>query len=174
MSGHNKWSQIKQKKGAVDAQRGKLFTKLVKLIKTEARVTKGDLNAPTLKAAIEKARVANMPKDNIDRSIQSAQNTVADEKVTYEAYGPGGCALIIEGLTDSKNRTSQEMKHLLSENGLALAAPGSASWAFTKTSEGWAPSTTIPLSEEDGMKLAGLIEELEDNDDVQEVYTNAE
>ena len=174
MSGHNKWSQIKEKKGATDAKRGKLFTKLVKLIKTEARITKGDLNAPTLKAAIEKARAANMPKDNIDRAIQSAQNTAADEKVTYEAFGPGGCALIIEGLTDSKNRTSQEMKHLLSENGLALAAPGSASWAFTKTAEGWTPTTTVPLSEDDGVKLSALIEELEDNDDVQNVYINAE
>ncbi|QQR82229.1 YebC/PmpR family DNA-binding transcriptional regulator [Candidatus Campbellbacteria bacterium] len=174
MSGHNKWSQIKEKKGATDAKRGKLFTKLVKLIKTEARITKGDLNAPTLKAAIEKARTANMPKDNIDRAIQSAQNTAADEKVVYEAFGPGGCALIIEGLTDSKNRTSQEMKHLLSEHDLALAAPGSASWAFTKTHEGWTPTTTVPLSEEDGAKLSALIEELENNDDVQEVYTNAE
>jgi YebC/PmpR family DNA-binding regulatory protein len=174
MSGHNKWSQIKEKKGATDAKRGKLFTKLVKLIKTEARITKGDLNAPTLKAAIEKARTANMPKDNIDRAIQSAQNTAADEKVVYEAFGPGGCALIIEGLTDSKNRTSQEMKHLLSEHGLALAGPGSATWAFTKTHEGWTPTTTVPLSEEDGAKLSALIEELENNDDVQEVFTNAE
>lgn len=174
MSGHNKWSQIKEKKGAVDAKRGKLFTKLVKLIKTEARITKGDLNAPTLRAAIEKARAANMPKDNIDRAVQSAQGTSADEKVLYEAFGPGGCAIIIEGLTDSKNRTSQEMKHLLSENGLTLAAPGSASWAFTKEAGGWMPTTTVPLSEEDGAKLSALIEELEDNDDVQEVYTNAE
>ncbi len=174
MSGHNKWSQIKEKKGATDAKKSALFTKLVKLIKTEAKLSRGDLNSPSLKAAIEKAKAANMPKDNIDRAISSA-NSTADEKVTYEAYGPGGCALIIEGLTDSRNRTSQEIKHVLSKNGYALAAPGAAVWAFSKTPEGaWNPTTTVPLSDDDGAKLSLLIEELEDMGDVQDVYTNAE
>lgn len=174
MSGHNKWSQIKEKKGATDAKKSALFTKLVKLIKTEARLAHGDLNSPSLKAAIEKAKEANMPKDNIDRAISSA-NTTADEKVTYEAYGPGGCALIIEGLTDSRNRTSQEIKHVLSKNGHVLAAPGSALWAFSKNQDGvWQPATTVPLSDDDGAKLSALIEQLEDMDDVQDVYTNAE
>jgi YebC/PmpR family DNA-binding regulatory protein len=173
MSGHNKWSQIKEKKGAVDAQRSKLFGKLAKLIKTESRLSHGDLNAPSLRAAIEKARAANMPKDNIDRALASAENT-AEEKVTYEAYGPGGAALIIEGLTDSTNRTSQEMKHLLSQHGLSLAAPGSALWAFSKNQDGvWEPTTTVPLSPADGEKLGALLSELEEHDDVQEVYTNA-
>lgn len=173
MSGHNKWSQIKEKKGAADAKRSALFTKLVKLIKTEARLAHGDANSPSLKAAIEKAKAANMPKDNIDRAIASSE-TLAEEKVTYEAYGPGGCALVIEGLTDSRNRTSQEIKHILSKNGHALAAPGSALWAFTKNTEGvWQPTTTVPLSDEDGAKLSELLEQLEDHDDVQDVYTNA-
>ena len=173
MSGHNKWSQIKEKKGATDAKKSNLFTKLVKLIKVEARIAKGDLNSPALKSAIEKAKVANMPKENIERAIASATVGGADEKVVYEAYGPGGCAIVIEGLTDSKNRTSAEVKHLLSKYGGTLAAPGAALWAFTKGEEGYVPRTTIPLSAEDGTALQTLLEVLRDYDDVQEVYTNA-
>lgn len=174
MSGHNKWSQIKEKKGATDAQRSRLFTKLVKLLRVEARIAKGDLNAPSLKAAIERARRENMPKDNIDRAIRSATEGTADEKVVYEAYGPGGCALIIEGLTDSKNRTSAEIKHLLSKNGYELATPGSALWAFNKTNEGYQATTTVSLSDDDAKKLGELIEQLSEHDDVQAVNTNAE
>jgi YebC/PmpR family DNA-binding regulatory protein len=174
MSGHNKWSQIKEKKGATDAQRSKLFTKLGKLLRVEARLTKGDMNAPSLKAAMDRARRENMPKDNIERAIRSATEASADEKVVYEAYGPGGCAIVIEGLTDSKNRTSAEIKHLLSKNGYELANPGSALWAFAKTNEGYEPTTTVPLSDDDGAKLTELLGILEDHDDVQNVYTNAE
>lgn len=174
MSGHNKWSQIKEKKGVADAKRSALFTKLVKLIKTEAKLAHGDINSPSLRAAIEKAKAANMPKDNIDRAISSAESA-ADEKVVYEAYGPGGTALIIEGLTDSRNRTSQEIKHLLSKNDSSLAAPGSALWAFAKNTDGaWHPTTTVPLSEDDSKKLSELVTQLEEHDDVQEVHTNAE
>ncbi len=174
MSGHNKWTQIKHKKAATDAQKSKIFSKLVKAIKVEARIAKGDVNAPGLRTAIEKAKEANMPKDNIDRAITSAQAGSADEKVLYEAYGPGGCALLIEGLTDSKNRTSAEIKHLLSKNDLELSPPGSATWAFMKTAGGWEPTTTIALSPEDSEKLETLLNELDDHDDVQEIYTNAE
>lgn len=174
MSGHNKWSQIKEKKGATDAKRGKLFTKFAKLIRVEARIAKGDLNSPTLKAAIEKARVANMPKDNIDRAVLSALGTQADEKVIYEIYGPGGCALIITGLTDNNNRTVQEIKHLLSEHGTSLGAQGSVMWAFTKNADGgYEPNNTITLSPEDEEKLGTLMEDLSDHDDIQEIYTNA-
>jgi YebC/PmpR family DNA-binding regulatory protein len=173
MSGHNKWSQIKEKKGATDAQRSKRFTKLVKLIRVEARLTKGDLNAPSLKAAIERARRENMPKENIERAIKSATEAGADEKVVYEAYGPGGAALVIEGLTDNTNRTSAEIKHLLGKHGTALAAQGSALWAFSKSEEGYAPTTTVPVSPDDGEKLSALVEALENHDDVQGVYTNA-
>ncbi len=174
MSGHNKWSQIKEKKGATDAKRSKLFSKFAKLIRVEARLAKGDLNSPTLKAAMEKARIANMPKDNIDRAITSALSAQADEKVVYEAYGPGGCALIIEGLTDNSNRTVQEIKHLLSEHGAALGTPGSVMWAFNKNSDGgYTPMASLPLSPEDGEKLDALLEELDEHEDVQEIYTNA-
>jgi YebC/PmpR family DNA-binding regulatory protein len=172
MAGHNKWSQIKEKKGVADAKKSALFSKLVKLIKTEARLAHGDLNSPSLRAAIEKAKEANMPKDNIDRAISSAEAS-ADEKVVYEAYGPGGTAIIIEGLTDSRNRTSQEIKHLLSKNGGSLVAPGSAIWAFSKTPEGtWLPTTSVHLSNDDTEKLSNLIMQLEDHDDIQGVYTN--
>ena len=96
------------------------------------------------------------------------------ESVMYEAYGPGGVALMIEALTDNRNKAAAEIKHILAANGSALAAPGSASWAFTKTPEGHMPNTIVPISEEDGAKLDILIEALEDNDEVQEIYTNAE
>ena len=97
------------------------------------------------------------------------------ESIIYEAYGPGGVAIIIEALTDNRNKAAGEVKHILADNGSALAAPGSASWAFTKSvEEGFVPNMTIPLSDEDGAKLEKLIDELDDNDEVQEVYTNAE
>jgi transcriptional/translational regulatory protein YebC/TACO1 len=97
------------------------------------------------------------------------------EQIIYEAYGPGGCALIIDALTDNRNKAAQEIKHILTKNGFELAAPGSASWAFTKSNTGvWTHNVGVEISEEDGLKLDTLIEELEENDEVQEVYTNAE
>lgn len=173
MSGHNKWSKIKHKKAATDIQKSKLFSKLAKLIKVEARLAHGDTAMPGLRAAIEKAREANMPKENIDRAIATAGGGSADEKVLYEAYGPGGCAILIEGLTDNKNRTSPEIKHIFSKHGFALSNPGSVTWAFRKTEEGWEPQTTVILSSEDSEKLEALLDAIDDHDDVQELYTNA-
>jgi len=175
MSGHNKWSKIKHKKAASDAQKSKAFGKLARLISVESRAAKGDVNAPPLRAAIEKAKAINMPSDNIDRAVKKGAGADAEqmEHVLYEAYAPGGSALIIEGLTDNRNRTSQEIKHLLFSNGASLAEQGAASWAFKKENGGWTPNATIPLSDEDGEKLGRIIEELEEHDDVQEVYTNA-
>ncbi len=177
MSGHNKWSQIKEKKGKTDAVKSRVFSKFARLIGDEARRAKGDKNAPALRAAIERARKENMPSDNIERAIKKATEEgggAALEQVRYEAYGPGGVALIIEVLTDSRNRVSQEIKHLLSENGGNLAGPGAAAWAFEKTADGWKPTTTTPLSDEDLAKLSALVEKLEAYEDVQEVFTNAE
>jgi YebC/PmpR family DNA-binding regulatory protein len=175
MSGHNKWSKIKHKKAASDAKKSNVYSKLVKLIQTESKTAKGDVSSPGLRAAIEKAKGENMPKDTIDRAVKkgASNDTASMEHVTYEAYGPGGCALIIEGLTDNKNRTAAEIKHLLSKNGLQLAAPGSAVWAFEKTKDGWEAKTTTSLSSEDGEKLERLLEELDEHDDVQDVYINA-
>lgn len=179
MSGHNKWSKIKNKKAVTDAQKSKIFGKLVKFITVESKKAKGDTNAPGLRAAIEKAKEANVPNDNIERAIKKGTGGDSGEleQITYEAYGPGGCALMIEALTDNRNKAAQEIKHILTKNGYELATPGSASWAFdppTGGANGWNPKTTVPISEEDGEKLNTLIEDLEENDEVQEVYTNAE
>lgn len=176
MSGHNKWSKIKRKKEAGDAHKSKIFGKLARLIAVESKKAGGNLSAPTLRAAVEKARKENMPSENIDRAIKkgAGDNETAMETLLYEAYGPGGVAMIIEVLTDNRNKAAAEIKHLLSKNAASLAAQGAASWAFTKTAEGWQPNTTIDLSDEDLSKLDALVTELEDNDDVQEVYTNAD
>ena len=176
MSGHNKWSQIKEKKGKTDAKKSQVFSKFAKLIANEARAAKGNKDAPALRAAIERARKENMPNDNIERAIKKATEAGAKalEQIMYEAYGPGGAALLIEALTDNTNKTAQEIKHLLSENGGNLASPGAAAWAFEKTGVGWKPTTTVPLEDADLAKLEILIEKLEAYEDVQEVITNAE
>ncbi len=176
MSGHNKWSQIKNKKAVTDAKRSKVFGKLARLITMESKKAAGNISSPGLRAVIERAKKEYMQSDIIDRAVKKGTGAGAGEMhaVLYEAYGPGGCALMIEGLTDSKNRTVAEIKHLLSKRGLALAGQGAAAWAFTKTAEGFAPTTTATLSDEDGRALSDLLEELDEHDDVQEVYTNAD
>jgi len=176
MSGHNKWSKIKHKKAATDAQKSKIFGKLARLICVESKKCGGDTNSPGLRMAIDKAKSLNMPSDNIERAVKKGSGADAGsmEEVMYEAYGPGGSAIIIDGLVDNKNRSSQEIKHVLSKNNLSLAGQGSASWAFNKTSDGWEPNQTVPLSNEDKEKLEKLIMELDENDDIQDVYTNAE
>ncbi|TSC67364.1 MAG: hypothetical protein G01um101472_438 [Parcubacteria group bacterium Gr01-1014_72] len=190
MSGHNRWTQIKRKKERSDATKGRVFSKYAKLITNEARAAKGNREAPALRAAIERARKENMPNDNIERAIKKAtEKGAAMESAMYEAYGPGGIALIIDVLTDSKNRASQEIKAILARHGASLASPGSALWAFTKTGHDtnmrmgtndangervWKPTTTIALSDEDLAKLGKLVDELLEQEDVQEVVTNAE
>ena len=176
MSGHNKWSKIKNRKAVTDARKSKIFTKMVRLLTVEAKKAKGNVDSPGLRTAIEKAKSVNVPNENIDRAIKKATDVSAGEMeaVTYEAYGPGGVAIIIEGLTDNRNKAAAEVKHILSKHGFALAGIGSASWAFEKTREGWVPKTTTPISEEDFKKLEILVEEIEDNDEVQEGFTNAE
>lgn len=185
MSGHNKWSQIKHKKGITDAKKSKIFSKLVRYISTEAKLANGDLNSPGLRAAIEKAKKVNMPSENIERAIKKASEPSSQmESITYEAYGPGGVGIIIETLTDNRNRTAQEIKHILTKNNFALGGIGSVAWSFTKPArnashsdvggEKWEPINTISISDTDLELLDKLVEELEENDDVQEVYTNAE
>ncbi|MBY0472974.1 YebC/PmpR family DNA-binding transcriptional regulator [Patescibacteria group bacterium] len=173
MAGHSKWAKLKHTKGKTDAQKSKLFSKLVKIISSELKQAKGDKTAPGVRVAIEKAKAANMPSDNIERALAKADGKEL-EHVIYEAYGPGGCALIIEGYTDSKNRTVQELKHLLSEHGGSIATPGAAMWAFQKNAEGkLEPLSPIELSDEDSQKMADLSDALEEHDDVSEVYTSA-
>jgi YebC/PmpR family DNA-binding regulatory protein len=136
MSGHSKWATIKRKKGAVDAKRGKIFTKLIREIATAARVGGGDPGAnPRLRLAIEKARAANMPKDNIERAIKKGTGegaTEAYEEVVYEGYGPGGTAIYVEVLTDNKNRTVGELRHVLTKYGGNLGSSGCVAYLFSK------------------------------------------
>jgi len=178
MSGHNKWSKIKNKKAVTDAQKSKIFSKMVRLITVESKKAKGDINSPGLRAVIEKAKSENVPNDNINRAVKKGTGGDAGqmEQITYESYGPGGTALIIEALTENKNKAVQEIKHILSKNGFELATSGSATWAFEKKvdSSSWVAKTTVPIKEADGEKLQKLVEELEENDEVQEVFTNAE
>lgn len=174
MSGHNKWSKIKHKKAATDAKKSQVFSKLVRLITVEAKTAGGDREAPGLRLAIEKAKKANMPSDNIDRAIKKATEGAEQmENVTYEAYGPGGVGIIIEGLTSNRNKASAEIKHILSKNNSSLGAPGSVTWGFDKVGAEWQPTTTVDLSDDDLEKLSKLVDELEENDEVQEVFTNA-
>jgi YebC/PmpR family DNA-binding regulatory protein len=176
MSGHNKFSKIKHLKAKTDAQKSKVFSKMVKLVTTEVKKAKGILTSPGVIAAIERARKENVPNDTIDRAIKKAttDNGAEMENIVYEAYGPGGIAIMINILTDNRNKAAQEIKHILSSNGTTLAAPGSASWAFTKTHDGWQANSTMPLEDADIEKLEKLVEDLEANDDVQDVFTNAE
>ena len=176
MSGHNKWSKVKHKKEATDAKKSTLFGKHARLIAVESQKAKGDLAAPGLIAAIERAKKDSMPRENIDRAVAKGKGGGAGsmQEVLYEAYGPGGTAMLITALTDNNNRTSGHVKQALSKSGYMLGGPGSAAWAFTKTAEGYAPTSVIALSDVDGEKLAALVEELEENDDVQDIYTAAD
>ncbi len=175
MSGHNKWSKIKNRKAVTDARKSKIFTKMVRLLTVEAKKANGNMSSPGLVAAIAKAKAENVPGENIERAVKKGSSDPANmETIVYEAYGPGGCAIVIEALTENRNKAAQEVKHILSLHETAFAGMGAATWAFEKTHEGWIPKTTVPLSDEDGEKLIALVEALEDNDEVQSVYTNAE
>lgn len=174
MAGHNKWSKIKNRKAVTDAQKSKLFGKYARLIALESKRADGNTNSPSLKAVIDRAKAENMPSDNIDRAIKKGAGEDAGnlETIIYEAYGPGGSAILIEALTDNRNRSAQEIKHVLSENGTDLSPPGSAMWAFTKTNDGFEALNPIGLSSEDKEGLEKLAEALNDLDDVQDIYTN--
>ena len=135
MSGHSKWSSIKHKKAATDARRGQLFTKLARAIAVAAREGGGDPDANfALAAAIEKARGYSMPKDNIQRAIDrgtgAGGGTDQIERVVYEGYGPGGTAIMVEALTDNRNRTGSEVRHAFDKHGGSLGEPGSVAWQF--------------------------------------------
>ena len=174
MAGHNKWSKIKHKKAGTDAQKSKVFSKLAKLLTVESKKCGGDRSSPSLKSAIEQAKAANMPAQNIDRAIARGSESDAEslEAITYEMYGPGGCAILINTLTDSKNRTAAEIRHIVTKNGYTVGTPGSAAWVFEKQGEQLVPNTTVPLSEEDTAKLNALVAALEEQEDTQEILTN--
>ena len=163
-----------RQKGASDSKRAQHFGKLSRMISAQVKVAKGDSTAALVRQAIEKARAADMPVDTIERAISKATEQKDLETITYEAYGPGGVGIIIETLTDSRNRAAQDIRHALSKNGFALGGIGSVMWGFQKENGELKPTMTIPVSETDSGLLEKLLEDLEALDDVQEVITNAE
>src|SRR2546430_14044038 len=136
MSGHSKWSTIKHKKGAADAKRGKIFTRILKEMTVAARMGGGDANGnPRLRAAIAEAKANNMPKDNIERAVKRGTGEIEGvtyEELTYEGYGPGGVALMVETMTDNTNRTTPEIRHIFEKNGGNLGTPGSVRFQFER------------------------------------------
>jgi YebC/PmpR family DNA-binding regulatory protein len=238
MSGHSKWANIKHKKGAADAKRGKVFTKLIKEIITAARIGGGDINAnPRLRSAVLAAKTENMPKDNWERAIKKGTGELEGvnyEEATYEGYGPGGAAVFIESLSDNKNRAVSEIRHALTKHGGNMGENGCVAWMFDKKGylvveksaieeeklmetalEAGAedvredgdnfevitapedfetvkeavdaagiesieaevtmlPQNMTPLDGDTALKMIKLIDALEDCDDVQKVYTNAD
>ena len=238
MSGHSKWATIRRKKAVIDAKRGKMFTKLIKELTIAAREGGGDPDAnPRLRLAVDNAKAANMPADNIERAIKKATGElegVTFHELTYEGYGPGGIAILVEVATDNKNRTVAEVRHIFSKNGGSLGESGSVAWMFERKGivslpqqgkseedilgivldEGaedlssqdeyfevqapvesfepvrkallnnnlqienaslqWIAKNNISVAGEDAEKVMKLIEGLEDIDDVQNVYSNAD
>jgi len=238
MSGHSKWATTKRKKAAIDAKRGKMFTKLIKEITIAAREGGGDpAGNPRLRLAVDNAKSANMPQDNIERAIKKATGElegVTFHEFTYEGYATGGVALLVEVATDNKNRTVAEVRHLFSKGGGTLAETGSVAWMFNRkgvvtlpkqektedeileiileagaddlqteedfyeiqtslesfetvrkalvekninidnASLQWIAQNFIGVSGEDAEKVIKLIEALEENDDVQNVFSNAD
>lgn len=176
MSGHSKWSTIKRKKGAEDAKRGKLFTRLARDIILAARDGGGDpATNPTLRTAIDKARGANMPKDNIERAIKKGTGELAGgnlEEITYEAYGPHGIALLIKCLTDNRNRTLADVRRVLNRQSGNLAEAGAVSWMFNTKGYITMPRTADHDADEVFMMAveAGA-EDVEIGDETFEIYT---
>ena len=156
MSGHSKWSSIKHKKAATDAKRGKIFTKLIKEITVAARMGGGDLEAnPRLRTAIQAAKGENMPKDNIDRAVKKGTGDLEGvnyEESFYEGYGPGGAAVLIESLTDNKNRTVADIRHIFSKNNGNLGENGCVGWMFDK--KGYIVVEAKDVDEETLMEVA--------------------
>jgi len=237
MSGHSKWSTIKRKKGAIDAKRGKIFTKIIKEITLAARLGGGDPDANArLRQAVLAAKAENMPKDNIEKAIKKGtgelEGAAAFEETVYEGYGPGGVALLVEVVTDNKNRTVSEIRHILSKHGGNLGENGCVAWMFEKKGSivfdkadasedalmelvlesgaedmieqeseyevitdpssfemvkaavdaaglqytlaevSMIPQNTVELDEQKAAQVLKVMEKLEDNDDVQNVYAN--
>src|SRR6266478_6508440 len=178
MSGHSKWASIKHKKGALDAKRGKIFTRIIKELTVAARNGGGDPDMnPRLRTVIADAKAANMPADNIKRAIRKGtgeERGTSYEEAQYEAFGPGGAAVIIDVMTDNKNRTVGELRHLLEKHGGNLAAAGAVAWMFHK--KGY---IVVEKSKADEEKLMSAVleagaDDLQDDDDNWEVRSTPE
>lgn len=174
MSGHSKWSNIKRKKEVTDAKKSKIFSKMSRLIAVAARNgSDPDSNAP-LRIAVDKAKEARMPKENIDKAIAKGSGQGGSDsysEAVYEGFGPSGEAFYITALTDNRNRTVAEMRNIFSKAGGSLGGAGSTSYIFTPDPEN--PSYTMEISDKNyAAKLLSILEELDDHDDVQDVYVN--
>jgi YebC/PmpR family DNA-binding regulatory protein len=174
VSGHSKWSSIKHKKGAADKKRGVLFSKLSRAIIVAAKEGGGDPDANlALQNAIEKARAASMPKDNIERAIQrgagAGEGGEAYETVSYEGFGPAGVALIVEGLTDNRNRTAAEVRYLFSKHGGSLGTPGSVAWMFERKGVVLVPADGVDEDELTLVAADANAEDVRDEDGIFQV-----
>jgi YebC/PmpR family DNA-binding regulatory protein len=177
MSGHSKWATIKRKKGALDAKRGQMFSKMIKEISAAARDGGGDADSNIrLKNAVDKARAANMPADNIDRAIKRATGADADaaawEQITYEGYGPGSVAILVEALTDNKNRTAADIRHIFSRAGGKLSGANSVSYLFAR--KGLIQIAKDKIDEEKAFEAAieAGADNVETSDETYDLYTN--
>jgi YebC/PmpR family DNA-binding regulatory protein len=177
MSGHSKWSTIRHKKGAADAKRGKIFTKLIKEIMISARMGGGDPRGnPRLSAAIAAAKAENMPKDNIERAIKKGMGDIEGvtyEETNYEGYGPGGVAILVDILTDNRNRAASDVRHIFSKSGGSLGAAGCVAWMFSK--RGTVVFSKSKVQEEQLMEVAleAGAEDVQDLEDQFEVISSA-
>ncbi len=179
MSGHNKWSQIKNKKGVADVKRGKMFSKLLRAISIAAKTEVNPQFNPRLRTAVETAKENLVPLDNIEKAINKASEQKNLTEMTIEAYGPEGAAIIIQAISDNTNRTIAEVKKILSNRGAKFATPGSVLWAFSAEggsasggNGGWEAKFPQKISDDSKTKLEKLIEDLDEHDDVQDIFTN--
>ena len=178
MSGHSKWSSIKHKKATKDARRGKLFTKLIKEITVAARMGGGDISAnPRLRTAVQTAKAASMPNDNIERAIKKGTGELEGvhyEEIHYEGYGPGGAAILVQVLTDNKNRTVQEIRHLFSKYGGNLGETGCVAWMFDKKGLITVEKTKVGEDQLINLALEAGAEDVREEDSLFEVVTRPE
>lgn len=175
MSGHSKWKKIKHQKGAADQKRGRIFSKLLAAISIAAKEESNPQFNPRLRSTIEKAKENNVPLENIERAIKRSQEVKTLEELVIEAYGPEGAAVLIEAITDNRNRAISEIKKIINDQGAKWADSGSVFWAFEPPAGGsgeWRVKFKNEISAEGKEKLEKLIEALEEHDDVQKVYTN--
>lgn len=176
MSGHSKWSTIKRKKGAIDAKRGKIFTKLIREIQIAARMGGADASGnPRLRDAITEARANNMPRDNIERAVKRGSGEDGDgvvyEQITYEGYGPGGVAMLIEILTDNRNRTAAEVRALMARNSGNMADVGSVAWMFGKKGVITLKKNAAPEDKLMDIALEAGADDIKDEGDCWEILT---
>ncbi|MEK7077384.1 MAG: YebC/PmpR family DNA-binding transcriptional regulator [Patescibacteria group bacterium] len=185
MSGHSKWKTIKHKKEATDQKRGKIFSKLLNAVAIAAKTEQNPEFNPRLRTAIQKAKENKVPQDNIDRAIKRSSESKDLGELIIEAYGPEGVAILIEAVTDSKNRAIAEIKKILSDHSAKFAESGSVQWVFEQNTNAhkdntnatneparWTAKFKQEISDTAQRKLQALIEALEEHDDVQEAYTN--